>query len=907
MVMKTYNNNAKLRNSILCIMAVFSSLFSTELFAQANGKNFDFNYGPIGNYAYWRGYQGTNNSQSGTTIAMGTWTPYNDPSTCMHSNVHTFVINSDVNATDAHTGGLLKKVPSGYKRSTQINCENNNPDANANKLSYDLAVADSNCLLTFNYAMVLEAPGHTGFQNPFFKIDVYSLQQNASGDYVTNGLVSTCATFYVVGSNNPVPAGWHSFGSSYDGGIWHDWQQVSMNLSNFTGENVRIEITLASCCYSAHWAYGYFVGKVGPAQLTVDACGENDTVVVVEAPSGFQKYEWYANPTDLSESQLSTIATGTPLYSSEATATQPANNKFSILNSIYANYGQKYFVKVTSPSSSSSIPGCVAYMKANVQSIKPNTDFRDTAYCDLSAQFTDVTNFPVDADEDANGNRIAKEYHWDFGDGDTLYYNSTDTTITDASAFKNPRHHYAAAGTYTVTLKVSYDGCVNNRVQSITIPATPSFTLRDTMICIGDQLTSSVYDRALTDATYTWRNLTTDATATGITYHGTYVDRTYLEVTSSSPSTTCTYKDTVMVDVQQFPDITLQGDTMLCLGEIANITAIDATHNTQLMQWTFSDPGVPPVFDPNRPTTQSPVLSFTPTKDTTVYLIAQTNMGCMSSKNIHIYITDPTVWANKYKVCPSQEVILHGGKAVAYSWTSTPVDSSFAANVQSTSDTIAVHPKETTVYTMKGYGTSGCFAQRTVQITVIPVPTPIISFSPAYVDVDNPIITLQDASTYGYTSHWQLSEGTESTLRSYSHQFTDVSGDSVTIYLTTTNEVNCSADTSVSVPIQLFSVWVPNAFTPNNDGVNDYFFPISKNVLVDLTFDVFNRWGKKVFSYHADKLDCANYADLAHSKGWNGQYEGKDVPKGSYAWRLTYKREGNERVYDKKGMITIIR
>src|SRR5574344_972822 len=251
--MKTNNNIIISRVVLACIATVVMILSSVSVFAQQNGTNFDFNFGPIGNYTYWTGYAGTNASTSGTSISMGAWTPTNTPESLLHDNVHFFVINSDTNATDPHSNGVLKKVPSGYKRSTQINCENNNPDANANKLSYDLAVADSNCLLTFNYAMVLEAPGHTGFQNPFFKIDVYQLQANASGTLVTNGLVNTCATFYVVGKNNPVPVGWHSFGSSYDGGIWHDWQQVSMNLSNFTGENVRIEITLASCCYSAHW------------------------------------------------------------------------------------------------------------------------------------------------------------------------------------------------------------------------------------------------------------------------------------------------------------------------------------------------------------------------------------------------------------------------------------------------------------------------------------------------------------------------------------------------------------------------------------------------------------------------------------------------------------------------------
>lgn len=46
---------------------------------------------------------------------------------------------------------------------------------------------------------------------------------------------------------------------------------------------------------------------------------------------------------------------------------------------------------------------------------------------------------------------------------------------------------------------------------------------------------------------------------------------------------------------------------------------------------------------------------------------------------------------------------------------------------------------------------------------------------------------------------------------------------------------------------------------------------------------------------------------MSNSLGWDGKFNGKDVPIGAYVWRLTYKRDGNQRVYDKSGTINIIR
>lgn len=876
--------------AVLLVLAMV--LNANIVFSQVDGTNFDFNAYTPGNYAGWRGYKARNNSSEGSTSpTISAWQGYNNPSDVLLNSSPCFVINSNINETDPMIGASLKKIPIGYTRSTQINCNPTSgyPDGNTNMLTYDLEVTPQNCLLTFNFAMVLDNPGHSGFANPFFQIKV--MQLDVSGQEV--GLVDPCATFEALGQNNPIPPGFTAF----SGGIWQNWKQISMNLTNYIGENVRIKVILGSCCYTVHYAYGYFVGKVGPSVLTVNACGQGDTAAVITAPPGFAKYEWYVNTGNLPESQLSTIATGTPLYSSEANATQPANNNFVITNSMYNQYGEFYFVKVTSPSSSTGVPGCIAYMKARVQVIKPVTEYTFLTDCQLTAAFTNGTTFPVD-DEGA-----IKQYHWDFGDGTTAHYTSEDT---NTNVNINPTHVYTTPGTYTVTLTASYNGCEKTISHEVEIPATPSFSLTDTMICIGTSINIPIENPAMTqDVTYTWNNPNDPNPFEGVVYTATFNQRTEIIVNAEAPS--CTYSDTIIVDVQNFPEITLIGDTMLCLGEQSNITAMDATGNTQAMQWSFTDPGNPPQFNPNQPTTTEPVLIFTPTQNTTVYLIARTSQGCMASKSLNISITDPKVIANKYKVCPGDPVILTGMDAVDYSWSADPADATLPTG--RSDQPVTAHPEETTIYTMRGYGASGCYAERTIRIQVVPFPEAAISYSPAYVDVDNPVLSLRDISQWGASSSWTISDGTTSDARSFSHRFNDVSGQDVQIYLTTYNEVGCSDTTSVIVPIELFSVWVPSAFTPDGDGVSDRFFFRSTNRLEDVKLEVYNRWGERVYLFEDDYLDCSNQDSqaLENRYGWDGQKSGVNVPIGTYVWRLSYKRLGNKRVYDRSGTINVIR
>ena len=90
-------------------------------------------------------------------------------------------------------------------------------------------------------------------------------------------------------------------------------------------------------------------------------------------------------------------------------------------------------------------------------------------------------------------------------------------------------------------------------------------------------------------------------------------------------------------------------------------------------------------------------------------------------------------------------------------------------------------------------------------------------------------------------------------------------------------------------------LYVPNAFTPNNDGKNDVFKVAGYDNLSFFRFRIYNRWGTEVF-----------FSSLPE-KGWNGFLKGQLQPQGVYVWILEYKKKYGRETFLQKGTVTLIR
>jgi large repetitive protein len=93
------------------------------------------------------------------------------------------------------------------------------------------------------------------------------------------------------------------------------------------------------------------------------------------------------------------------------------------------------------------------------------------------------------------------------------------------------------------------------------------------------------------------------------------------------------------------------------------------------------------------------------------------------------------------------------------------------------------------------------------------------------------------------------------------------------------DSIGCEAKDSFRIAIRrIKKVSLPDAFSPNNDGANDWFYPqTSKDVAEIKVFRIFNRWGEMVF-------ERSNFKGNQEDLGWNGMYKGKEQPADVYAW-----------------------
>jgi gliding motility-associated-like protein len=113
--------------------------------------------------------------------------------------------------------------------------------------------------------------------------------------------------------------------------------------------------------------------------------------------------------------------------------------------------------------------------------------------------------------------------------------------------------------------------------------------------------------------------------------------------------------------------------------------------------------------------------------------------------------------------------------------------------------------------------------------------------------------------------------------------------------LTTYDDIGCSDEDFVKVKALAGpQFYVPNAFSPNGDGLNDIFKPINVGIPFITKFCIYNRYGEKVFET----------SDL--NKGWDGRFNGVDQPMFNYVW-VVIGLDKNQKIIQKKGNVLLIR
>ena len=192
-------------------------------------------------------------------------------------------------------------------------------------------------------------------------------------------------------------------------------------------------------------------------------------------------------------------------------------------------------------------------------------------------------------------------------------------------------------------------------------------------------------------------------------------------------------------------------------------------------------------------------------------------------------------------------------------------------------------------------GCPGVLTQ-TAYIEVFENPTANFSYAPTDVTIFDPLVYFTDLSFFNINSwQWNFANLGNSAQQHPNFTFPGEDSASYPVTLWVTNADGCTDSITKIVKINgETGVFVPNAFTPDFDNLNETFSPKGYGVSPDgYSFLIFDRWGEIIFE---------SYIPF---EGWNGSYKGNIVQNGTYVWKLNY-NDTNGKNYQLIGKVAII-
>jgi gliding motility-associated-like protein len=460
---------------------------------------------------------------------------------------------------------------------------------------------------------------------------------------------------------------------------------------------------------------------------------------------------------------------------------------------------------------------------------------------------------------------VVNTWSWNFG-----VSNGADT-----SHLRDPAYTFTDTGSYSVQLIVtSNKGCIDTTTNNVTVINKPPINLafRDTLICNGDNLQL----QASGAGTFSWTPATNIINANTATPLVDPPSTTFYYATLDQNG--CFNRDSVRVRVVDFVTLSAFSDTTICQGDAIQLhTAGNGLH----FLWS-------PAANMNDATSANPV---TTTNATTTYQVTASIGHCTSTANV-IVKTIPYPVSNAGAdtiICFNNSAPLHG-IIVGSIFTWSPQGS---LNNPSTLNPIAT-PKQTTVYVLTVTDTLGC--PKPVRDTVIVKVLPKIN---AFAGHDTAVVIgepLHLHASGGSNYLWSPPIALDNTTIADPIAVYDGSIDSIRYRVLVSNEQNCFDSSFVTVTVYKTSpqIFVPTAFTPNGDGINDVFRPIGVGIKNIEYFRVYNRWGQLVFS------------TSVNGKGWDGRIDGKEQATNTFVW-IVKGIDYLNKPFFKKGTVTLVK
>ncbi len=531
--------------------------------------------------------------------------------------------------------------------------------------------------------------------------------------------------------------------------------------------------------------------------------------------------------------------------------------------------------------------------KTVVVNALPAADFTISApgCATRSISFTDISV--------ANSGTVS-QWTWNFGDGNT-------------STQQNPLHPYSTPGTYNVTLQVQNSkGCVSTvTTKPVTINVLPKAGFITPEACINDvgaqfTDTSSVNPGSITGWSWNFGDANANAgnpntsTVQNPTHHytapGSY---TTTLVAISDKGCTDTVSQTFFVNgsvpVANFTvqggsnsicsnqSLTIKDGSTVDVGSLIKVEVYWDYTNDPTIKLTDTDPVPGETYTHTYPEFGTPA-----SKTITIRYVAYSGTTCLSSFNQTITLmATPTLQFTA--VPPVCEDAASFQVTQAQMTNGLPGTGVFTGNGISAGGLFnpgaAGTGQHTITYTYTG--TNGC--SNSISNTIEVNPKPGINAGPDKVVLEGGSVTLtpslnaSDPVTYLWTPSTWLNNPTVSNPVSSPL-------DDIMYTVTVTSDKGCIASDQVFVKLLKAPV-IPNVFTPNRDGRNDTWVIEYLDTYPGCIVEVFNRYGQIIFR------------SVGYSRPWDGTYNGKEVPAGTYYY-IVDPKNGRQRM---AGFVDIVR
>ncbi len=474
----------------------------------------------------------------------------------------------------------------------------------------------------------------------------------------------------------------------------------------------------------------------------------------------------------------------------------------------------------------------------------------------------------------------ATTYMWSFGNGNT----GTGT---------NPATVYNSKGIYTVTLIAT---------DTVVCPMSDTFTLDiwvredsnytvNHLACLGQETVIGIPPDSFAGTIYTW--IPPGGVSDPSIPNPTVVltgDTTFLLVVQH----VCTDSVTDVITVEP---IYAQTDSFIVL--CSDDMHYKLTGNSFGTGVGFTWSSQPDFSDTlNNSPGDSTVIVAVGQALSTYYFMVESQNGCIETDSVKVAVSDLGVLLSPDTfICHSDTITLTAvnlfpQNPMDYQW--GPVDEIIGP---ADGNSIVVAPEQTTAYTIYAVNDSGCVFEDTILVEVSNLTGANVLATADHDSLLRGFATVLHAFPSGYDYQWEPA----GSLADPTGKDTDAKPDTTTtFYLTVSDPKNgaCFYKTDVTVIVYEINcgepdIFVPNAFSPNDDGVNDVLFVRGK-VIQDLTFKVYNRWGELVFETNDQQ------------KGWDGRYKDRPVDPAVFVYHLDATCI-DLRKFRKKGNITLIR